>query len=134
MEIILTGSPARPPSGMYRTPFSIDLETRDWSSLAPDGSNTLVGYRGVDDGIRDRAMAHEGLQCPGIDSPGGQGVARSMAQHVGMNREGYLGLNASPLDQLGEAGNREWGAALTDEDKGRLGLTLQNPQRPELVA
>jgi hypothetical protein len=32
-------------------------------------------------------MAHEGLQCPCIDSTSRQGVTSSMTQHVSMDRE-----------------------------------------------
>jgi hypothetical protein len=79
-------------------------------------------------------MTEPPLDGPGVVALVGERVAASMAQHVSMNREGYLGLDASPLDHLGQAGNRERGTALAYEDKGRLGLTLQNPQRPEFIA
>src|SRR6476659_10854739 len=82
----------------------------------------------------DAAVTQVSLQRAGIRSLVCQRVAAGVAQHVRMNLEGYLGLNASPLDQLGQAGDREWRPALGHEDKGRLGLTLQNPQRPKLVA
>ena len=57
------------------------------SSLAPDVSDPLVGYRGVDNRVCDRTMAHEGLQRSCVDSATGQGIPRSMAQHVSMDRE-----------------------------------------------
>jgi hypothetical protein len=44
-------------------------------------------------------MPHESLKRPCIDSTGGQSVASSMAQHVGMDREWQLGGLAKPLDQ-----------------------------------
>src|SRR4029450_1835235 len=81
-------------------PLPVDVRTDDREddqalqqiphSLAPDGSDTFVGDRGVNDCIRDRAMAHEGLQGPCIDSPCRQGVAGSMAQHVSMYSEWQL--------------------------------------------
>jgi hypothetical protein len=57
-----------------------------------------------------------------------------MSEHVRLAFERQLGLNARPLDQLGEASGREWRPTLRHEDEGRLGLTLENPQRPQLVA
>ena len=47
--------------------------------------DALVGNRGVDDGVRYRAVAHERLQRPCIDSTSRQGVASSMPQHVSMD-------------------------------------------------
>ena len=46
--------------------------------------DALVGNRGVHDGVRYRAVAHERLQRP-IDSTSRQGVASSMPQHVSMD-------------------------------------------------
>src|SRR5262245_16011347 len=42
--------------------------------LAPDVANPLVGDRCVDNRVRDRAMPHEGLQRPCIDSTARQGT------------------------------------------------------------
>jgi hypothetical protein len=39
------------------------------TSLAPDGSDPLVGDRGIDDGIRGPAMPHEGLQAEPAKPP-----------------------------------------------------------------
>src|SRR5258708_33262679 len=89
---------------------------------------------GVAHGRLNASMAQVSLQRAGIGPLVCQRVAAGVAQHVGMNLEGYLGLNASPLDQFGQAGNRERCAELAHEDKGRLGLTLQTPQRSEFVA
>jgi hypothetical protein len=50
----------------------------DHGSLAPDVTDALVSDRGVNDGVRDRAMPHEGLQRPCIDSTSRQGVAGGM--------------------------------------------------------
>jgi len=69
-------------------------------SFAPDVSNPLVSYRGVDDRVRDRAMAHECLQRPCIDSSGRQGVASGVAQHVSMDREWQLSGLAKPFYEL----------------------------------
>ena len=48
-------------------------------SLSPDVPDALVGDRSINDGVRYRAMAHECLQRPCIDSTSRQGVASSMA-------------------------------------------------------
>src|SRR4051794_22318838 len=69
-------------------------------SFAPDVADALIGYRGVDNGVGYRAVAHEGPQRSCIDSAGRQGVASSMAQHVSMYREGQLSGLAKPLNQL----------------------------------
>jgi hypothetical protein len=55
--------------------------------ISPDVSDALVGDRRIVDGVRDLAMAHEGLQGPCIDSTSRQGVTSSMTQHVSMDRE-----------------------------------------------
>src|SRR6476660_9305107 len=89
---------------------------------------------GVAHGGLDAAVTQVSLQRAGIRSLVCQLVAAGVSQHVRMNLEGYLGFNASPFDQLRQARNREWRPALGHEDKGRLGLTLQNPQRPLFVA
>ena len=47
--------------------------------FAPNVSDALIGDRRVDHGVRNRAMAHECLQHPRIDSTGRQGVASSRA-------------------------------------------------------
>jgi len=48
-------------------------------------------------------VAQVGLQRPGIVPPVGQRKAARMAQHVRMNAELELGLEANPRDHLGEA-------------------------------
>ena len=53
-----------------------------------------------DNGVRNRAMAHESLQRPCIDSTGRQGVASGVPQHVSMDREWQLSGHAKPLYQL----------------------------------
>ena len=75
-------------------------------SFAPDVSDALIGDRSVDDRVRDRAMTHEGLQCPCIDSTSRQGVASSMAQHVSMDREWQLSGLAKPFYELLSAVDR----------------------------
>ena len=68
------------------------------SSLAPDVSDPLVGHRGVDNRVRDRAMAHESLKRACIDSPASQSVSGSMAQHVSMDREWQLSGHTKPFN------------------------------------
>ena len=75
-------------------------------SFAPDVSDALIDDRSVDDRVRDRAMTHEGLQCPCIDSTSRQGVASSMAQHVSMDREWQLSGLAKPFYELLSAVDR----------------------------
>ena len=84
-------------------------------AFAPDVSNPLVGHRGVDHGVRDRAMAHEGLQRSGVDPAGSQGVSGGMAQHVGVDREWQLSGHAKPFNQLLGAVDRKWRLALGQE-------------------
>ena len=64
--------------------------------FAPNVSNALVGYRGVDNRVRNRTMAHERLQRPRIDSTSRQGVTSSMP-HVGMNRIPLTRLRSRPI-------------------------------------
>ena len=45
-------------------------------------------------------MAHERLQCPGIDSTGRQGVASGVAEHVGVDREWQPSGLAKPFYEL----------------------------------
>ena len=66
------------------------------SSLAPDVSDPLVRYRGVDNRVRDRAMAHKGLKRACIDSPTSQSVSSCVAQHVGVDREWQLSSHIRP--------------------------------------
>jgi hypothetical protein len=68
-------------------------------SLAPDVSDSLVSDRGVDNGVRDRAMA-QSLKRSCIDSSGRQGVAGSMAKHVSMNGEWHLCGQAKAFCEL----------------------------------
>lgn len=81
----------------------------------------------------DRAMPEIGLQrscvCPLI----GQSKARRMTQHVWVDLEGQLGLDACTLDKLLQAGNRERRATLRHEDEGRLGLAVQGSQSSQFI-
>jgi hypothetical protein len=81
----------RPGSGGPFQPLAINarvIAIRQLAFLfAPNVSDSLVSYRRVDDGVRNRAMAHKGLERSCIDSAGRQGVASSMAQHVGVDPE-----------------------------------------------
>jgi len=97
--------------------------------FAPDGSDTFVGDLRVDDGIRDRAMAHEGLQGPGIDSSGRQGVASGMAQHVGMYSEWQLSGLAKPFNQLLGAIDGKRRLALGQEHK--VCMRMLAPELPQ---
>jgi hypothetical protein len=69
-------------------------------SLAPDVSDPLVSDRSIDNGVRDRAMAHESLKHSCIDSSGRQGVSGSMAKHVSMNGEWHLCGQAKAFYEL----------------------------------
>src|SRR5215831_14615323 len=93
----MSRGPGHPKSGA-RCRSSLSLQPP--ISLAPDVSDPLVGHRGVDNGVGDRAMAHEGLQGPRIDSTSRQGVASRMPEHVGMDREWQLSGHAKPFNQL----------------------------------
>jgi hypothetical protein len=81
-------------------------------SFAPDVANALVSHCRIDNGVRDRAMAHKGLQRSRIDPAGRQGVPSSMAQHVRMDREWQLSKLAKAFNQLLRA----------VDGKGRLAL------------
>jgi hypothetical protein len=52
----------------------------------------------LDNRVRDKAMAHEGLKRTRIDPAAGQGVPGSVAQHVSVDREWQLSSHAKPLD------------------------------------
>jgi hypothetical protein len=69
-------------------------------SFAPDVSDSLVSDRRVNNRVRDRAMAHEGLQRSRIDPACRQGVASSMPQHVSMDWEWQLSSLAKPFYEL----------------------------------
>jgi hypothetical protein len=74
-------------------------------------------------------MAHEGLQRPGIDSTGRQGVTSSMPQHVGMYPEGQFGGLAKPFYELLGAVDRKGRLALGQEHKISVRmLATQCPQ------
>jgi hypothetical protein len=80
-------------------------------------------------------MAHESLQRPRIDSPSRQGVASSMPQHVGMDREGQLGGLAKPFYELLRAIHGERSFPLGQEHEvGMWMLPPQCPQQPKFVA
>jgi hypothetical protein len=49
-------------------------------SFAPDIADSFVGHSSVNQRVRNRAMAHERLQRPGIDPARRQSVPGSMAQ------------------------------------------------------
>jgi hypothetical protein len=42
-------------------------------------------------------MAHEGLQCPRLDSTSRQGVSSSVTQHVGVDRKWQSSSLAKPF-------------------------------------
>ena len=66
------------------------LERRSCSPMmvtCPDVPDPLVSHRCVDNRVRDRAMAHEGLKRTRIDPASSQGVPGSVAQHVSVDRE-----------------------------------------------
>jgi hypothetical protein len=64
------------------------------ASLAPDVANALVSHRSVNNCIRDRAVPHEGLKRPCIDTSTSQGVACRMPQHVRVDRERQVSSHA----------------------------------------
>jgi len=84
-------------------------------SLAPDVPDTLIGHRGVHNGIRDRAVTHEGLQRSCLNPSARQGVTSGMAQHVRMDREGQLSGHAKPFNQLLGAVDGQGSLALGQE-------------------
>ena len=79
-------------------------------------------------------MAHKGLQCPCIDSACRQGVSRSMAQHVSMDRERQLSGHAQPFYELLGTIDGEGRLALRQEHEICMGmLAPQRPQQSQLV-
>ena len=84
--------------------------------------------------IRNRAMAHECLERPRIDSAGRHGVASSMPQHVGVDREWQLGSLAKPFYELLRTIHGWRGLPLGQEyEVGMWMLASQRPQQPQLV-
>src|SRR5690349_2979083 len=69
-------------------------------SLSPYVTNPLVGHGSIDHRVRDRAMTHESLKRPCIDSTSRQGIAGSMPQHVSMDRKWQLSGLAKPFYKL----------------------------------
>jgi hypothetical protein len=98
-------------------------------SFSPDVANALVGHCGVDDGVGDRAMAHERLQRPCIDSTGRQGVASSMPQHVSMDREPQLSGLTKPFNQLLSTVDRKRCFPLGQEHEIYVGMLA--PESPQ---
>jgi hypothetical protein len=85
------------------TPHLLD---DDAHSLAPDVSYPLVGDLRIDHRVRDRAMPHEGLQRPRIDSTRRQSVASSVPQHMSMDWKWQPGGLAKPFYELLSAVDR----------------------------
>jgi hypothetical protein len=56
-------------------------------ALLPDIPHPLVGDGGVNDGVADAAMAHEGLERAGINATARESVACAVSQHVDANGE-----------------------------------------------
>src|SRR3954454_18951205 len=79
-------------------------------------------------------MAHEGLQCPRIDSTARQGVAGCMAQHVSMDREWQLSSDAKPFNQLLRAVDGKRCLALGQEHEVSMRMIApKGSQQPQLV-
>lgn len=72
-----------------------------------------------------RAVPQIALQCSGVSAFVRQYVTGGVAQHMWMDFEGHLSLDAGALDHLLEARDSERCASLADEDERRLGVTLQ---------
>ena len=103
-------------------------------SFAPDVSDAFVGYSGIDNGVRDRAMAHECLQSPRIDSARRQGVSSIVPQHVSMYLERHPSGLAKPLYELLGTIDGEGRLALRQEHEICMGmLAPQRPQQSQLV-
>jgi hypothetical protein len=60
-------------------------------------SNAKVICAG-DNRVRNRAMAHKGLKGTCIDSVTSQSIARSLAQHVSVDREWQLSGHTKPFN------------------------------------
>jgi hypothetical protein len=76
-----------------------------------------------------------GLQRARVVTGIGKRITTRMPQHVRMDREGHPGALPDPMDQRVEALGRHRPAALGREHvRGWRLLTLQTPQRPQLVA
>ena len=86
--------------------------------------------------VRHAGVAHELLKAPGIHSTVGLDGARGVAQAMGMNREGDLGVPAGGCDHLidGKASERPPAFAGKDLAALRVLLTLQSLEAIGLVA
>jgi len=67
------------------------------STLLPDVAQALIGHRSVDHCVADRAMAHEGLQRPGIDATAGENITGAVPEHVSVQAR-QAGKRAEALD------------------------------------
>src|SRR5947207_2913281 len=77
---------------------------------------------GISDGVLNVAVAEIILDEPGVGSLVGQGEAASMAQHVGMGREGQGGRLAASVQNQIDGRAVQGPALLTDKKRlaGRL--------------
>jgi hypothetical protein len=91
-------------------------------SFPPNVSDALVSDRRVNNRVRNRAMAHERLKRPGVDSACRQGVASSVTQHVGVDPEGQSSSLAKPFNQLLGAVDRKCRLAFRQEHEVCMGV------------
>jgi hypothetical protein len=79
-------------------------------------------------------MSEPALNGPGVVSFVGERVAAGMTEHVRMRLEFETSGSGGALHHSGEAGGRERGSPLADEDEGRRrALALEPAQRPEFI-
>ena len=100
---------------------------------APEVFEPARCQRGIARGAGDRAMPHEGLQSPGIDTAIDQRVAARMSKLVRMALEGQAGCNARALNHAGNAGTLERSATFGSKQPLLAGLALQRSQRGNLI-
>ena len=71
-------------------------------------------------------MAHEGLECTGINATARESVACAVSQHVDVNGETERGRHAEALDQPLGAVDRQRRLALADKQVGTALAVLAN--------
>ena len=86
-------------------------------------------------GVLNVLMAEISLQRSCVVASVGERVATGVPEHVRVCLDRQLGSDARSFNHAGEAGRREWSAALRGEHEGRLRLlfALEPAEGPQLV-
>ena len=92
------------------------------SSSSPEVFEPCRTQLSIPNRVLNVLMAQVRLQCPRVAPPICQRVTAGVAEHVRVNAELKLGLDASPRNYLGEARAGKWCPTLRCEHEERLAL------------